>query len=127
MKAHPALTTALCTILIVPLTMATIGAMAAPMYAATTHVPNMVLGQRTDGLNVGGDDFTGAIPANDGTGTLLASINVDTEAAGLASGVDLSGDNHDWAFTFHYSYTEDAFSFRETDTDPVQCIIYHIV
>ncbi|HJM62373.1 MAG TPA: hypothetical protein QGF50_01560, partial [Roseibacillus sp.] len=64
------------------LTLVTASTIAVPAFAATTHVANMALGQRTDGLTDrgGGDDFTGALPANDGSGTLFASINVDSHA-----------------------------------------------
>jgi hypothetical protein len=111
------------------LTLATVGAMAAPMYAALTHVPNQALALRTDGLNVGdpNDQFTGALPSNDGTGALVSSINVDTEAAGLAAGTPLNGDNFDWAFTFQFHDADGAFSFTENFDDRVQVNITPIV
>ncbi|HJM62370.1 MAG TPA: hypothetical protein QGF50_01540, partial [Roseibacillus sp.] len=135
MKAHKAFASALFALLIVPLTLATIGAMAAPMYAATTHVANMALGQRTDGLTDrgGGDDFTGALPANDGSGTLFASINVDSHASGRAAGIELEGsgfpspDDFDWAFTFQFHDADGAFSFTENYDDRVQVNVTPIV
>ncbi len=111
------------------LTLVTVGAMAAPMYAALTHVPNQALALRTDGLNVGdpNDQFTGAIPSNDGTGALISSINVDTEALGLANGTPLDGDNFDLAFTFQFYDGDGQFSFTENFDDRVQVNITPIV
>ena len=118
MKSHPALTTALCTILIVPLTM-----------AEESHSPGSILFKRTDGLNVGNpnDQFTGALPANDGSGALVASINVDTEASALAAGLDMGGDNFDWAITFQFYDGDGNFSFTENYDDRVQVNITPIV
>jgi len=118
------------------LTLVTVGAMAAPMYAALTHVPNQALALRTDGLNVGdpNDQFTGAIPSNDGTGTLISSINVNSHALGRAAGIELEGqggypsaDNFDWAFTFQFHDADGAFSFTENFDDRVQVNITPIV
>ena len=110
------------------LTLVTASTIAVPAFAATTHVANMALGQRTDGLTDrgGGDDFTGALPANDGSGTLFASINVDSHASGRAAGIELEGngfpspDDFDWAFTFQFHDADGAFSFTENYDDRVQ-------
>ena len=129
MKAHPALTTALCTILIVPLTM-----------AEESHSPGSILFKRTDGLNVGdpNDQFTGALPENtdtelplgeldDPNSSIITQINVDTEAAGAANGISLAGDNFDLAFTFQFYDGDGQFSFTENFDDRVQVNITPIV
>ena len=93
-----------------------------------THLPGAILYRRTDGLNVGGDDFTGALPENvdlDGDGVLddpdsfiIEWIDVDREPGN--GGIDLSGDNHDLAFTFQFYDADGAFSFTENYDDRVQ-------
>lgn len=94
--------------------------------------PGVLLGKRTDGLSAPGDDFTGMVPSNidtnpgddpllDGGGTrLFSGLNVDTEALGAAAGIDLSGDNFDWAFNFQFYDGDGAFSFTENFDDKVQ-------
>ncbi len=111
------------------LTLATASAIAVPAFGGTVHVPGQALALRTDGLNVGdpNDQFTGALPANDGSGALVSSINVDTEAAALAAGLDMGGDNFDWALTFQFYDGDGNFSFTENYDDRVQINITPIV
>ena len=111
------------------LTLVTASTIAVPAFAASVHVAEMALALRTDGLNVGdpNDQFTGALPANDGSGALVASINVDTEAAALAAGLDMGGDNFDWALTFQFYDGDGNFSFTENYDDRVQINITPIV
>ena len=111
------------------LTLVTASAIALPAFGGTVHVAGMALAQRTDGLNVGNpnDQFTGALPANDGSGTLVASINVDTEASALAAGLNMAGDNFDWAITFQFYDGDGNFSFTENYDDRVQVNITPIV
>ncbi len=120
MKIHPSLITALCTILIVPLAM-----------AEESHTPGSILFKRTDGLNVAGDDFTGALPENidtelpfgeldDPNSSIITQINVDTEDAGAANGINLAEDNFDLAFTFPLYDSAGQFFFTEKFEDRVQ-------
>ncbi|MCS5540526.1 MAG: PEP-CTERM sorting domain-containing protein [Roseibacillus sp.] len=111
---------------LVPLTLAS-------ALGAGIWTPNQALYLRTDGLNVGGDDFTGATPSNDisvlaagGAGALTdAGIDVDREPG---SGViDLSGDNHDIVVTFQFYDADGNFSFTENYDDRVQVNITPIV
>ena len=99
--------------------------------ADLTHSAGDILYRRTDGLNVGGDDFTGALPENvdlDGDGVLddpdsfiIEAIDVDREPGN--GGIDLSGDNHDLAFTFQFYDADGAFSFTENYDDRVQVTV----
>ncbi|MFP6856866.1 MAG: hypothetical protein VCA73_06320, partial [Roseibacillus sp.] len=130
MKAHPALTTALCAILIVPLAM-----------AEESHSPGSILFKRTDGLNVGdptNDQFTGALPENidleeplgeldNADSSIITQINVETEGVAPTHGIDLSGDNFDLAFTFQFYDGDGQFSFTENFDDRVQVNITPIV
>jgi len=127
MKTHPSLITALCTILIVPLAM-----------AEESHSPGSILFKRTDDLNVAGDDFTGALPENtdtelplgeldDPNSSIITQINVDTEDAGAANGINLAEDNFDLAFTFQFYDGDGQFSFTENFDDRVQVNITPIV
>ncbi|MFP6878207.1 MAG: PEP-CTERM sorting domain-containing protein [Roseibacillus sp.] len=111
------------------LTLATASAIALPAFGGTVHVPGQALALRTNDLNVGdpNDQFTGALPANDGSGALVSSINVDTEAAALAAGLDMGGDNFDWALTFQFYDGDGNFSFTENYDDRVQINITPIV
>nr|MCS5538637.1 hypothetical protein [Roseibacillus sp.] len=99
--------------------------------ADLTHSAGDILYRRTDGLNVGGDDFTGALPENvdlDGDGVLddpdsfiIEAIDVDREPGD--GGIDLTGDNHDLAFTFQFYDADGAFSFTENYDDRVQVTV----
>ena len=106
--------------------------------AGKTHSPGSILYRRTDGLNVGGDDFTGALPENldleeplgelDNTdSSIITQINVDTEGNAPAHGIDLIGDNFDLAFTFQFYDGDGQFSFTENFDDRVQVTITPIV
>ncbi|MDE0596734.1 MAG: hypothetical protein OSB65_15965 [Roseibacillus sp.] len=127
MKPHTAFASILCTVILVPLTV-----------TAQSHSPGDILFKRTDGLNVGGDDFTGALPENtdtalpigvlDDSGTsIITQINVDTEGVAPSHGIDLSGDNFDLAFTFQLYDNDGQFSFTENFDDRVQITITPIV
>jgi len=119
MKAHSTFASILCALLIAPI-------------AAAQHSPGDLLYKRTDGLNVVGDDFTGALPDNtdhvapfgtldDPGSSIITEINVDREPG--AGGVDLTGDNHDLAFTFQFHDADGVFSFTENYDDSVQIVI----
>ena len=123
MKAHSAFVSLLCPIIFAPLTV-----------VAQTHSPGDILFQRTDGLSVAGDDFTGALPDNtdialpfgvldDPNASIITQINVDTEGGAPAHGIDLSGDNFDLAFTFQFHDADGVFSFTENYDDSVQIVI----
>ncbi|MFP6883080.1 MAG: choice-of-anchor J domain-containing protein, partial [Roseibacillus sp.] len=96
------------------------------------HLPESILYRRTDGLNVGGDDFTGELPQNideeeprgeidDPDTSIISAIDVDREPGN--GGIDLTGDNHDLAFTFQFYDADGAFSFTENYDDRVQVTI----
>ncbi|MDE0827372.1 MAG: hypothetical protein OSA48_11290, partial [Akkermansiaceae bacterium] len=127
MKAHTAFASTLCVLLFAPLTV-----------VGQTHSPGDILFQRTDGLSVGGDDFTGALPDNtdtalpfgvldDPNASIITQINVDTEGGAPAHGIDLIGDNFDLAFTFQLYDSDGQFSFTENFDDRVQITITPIV
>jgi hypothetical protein len=117
MKAHSAFAFILCPLIFAPLTV-----------VGQTHSPGDILYQRTDGLNVGGDDFTGALPDNtdtalpfgvldDPNASIITQINVDTEVGAPTHGIDLLGDNFDLAFTFQLYDSDGQFSFTENFDD----------
>lgn len=119
MKVATSITAILCTLLMVPL-------------AVAQHSPGDILYKRTDGLSVAGDDFTGALPDNtdqaapfgtldDPGSSIITEINVDREPG--FGGVDLTGDNHDLAFTFQFHDADGVFSFTENYDDRVQIVI----
>ncbi|MDG2125524.1 MAG: lamin tail domain-containing protein, partial [Verrucomicrobiales bacterium] len=86
-------------------------------------VEGAALGLRTD--NLLGADFTGEIPGpND---SLITALNVDSEALGNANGIDLSGDNFDWVFTFSFYDADGKFSFTENFDDKVLLDIDKVV
>ncbi|MCH2064638.1 MAG: MSCRAMM family adhesin SdrC, partial [Roseibacillus sp.] len=103
-----------------------------PAPRGASHLPEVVLYKRTDGLSVGGDDFTGELPQNvdseeprgeiDDPGTsMIAAIDVDREPG--SAGIDLTGDNFDLAFTFQFYDSDGAFSFTENFDDRVQVTV----
>ena len=107
-----------------------------PASAGKLHVPGWVLYRRTDGLNVGGDEFTGALPENldleepfdeldDPLTLVVTELNVDAEP-GVAP-ISLTGDNFDLAFTFQFYDADGKFSFTENFDDRVQITITPIV
>ena len=127
MKAHTAFASTLCALLLVPLTA-----------VGQIHQDGDVLYKRTDGLNVGGDDFTGAIPENTDTAlpfgvlddpgsSIITQINVDSEGGAPTHGIDLLGDNFDLAFTFQMYDSDGQFSFTENFDDRVEITITPIV
>ena len=127
MKAHTAFGSTLCVLLLVPLT--TVGQI---------HQDGDVLYKRTDGLNVAGDDFTGALPENTDTAlpfgvlddpgsSIITQINVDTEGGAPTHGIDLLGDNFDLVFTFQMYDSDGQFSFTENFDGRVQINITPIV
>ena len=127
MKAHTAFASTLCALLLVPLTA-----------VGQIHQDGDILYKRTDGLNVGGDEFTGALPENtdnalpfgvlDDPGSLIITqINVDTEGGAPTHGIDLLGDNFDLAFTFQMYDSDGQFSFTENFDDRVEITITPIV
>ncbi|MCH2063779.1 MAG: thrombospondin type 3 repeat-containing protein, partial [Roseibacillus sp.] len=102
-----------------------------PEIILVNHKPERVLYRRTDGLNVGGDDFTGALPENvdqeapfgeidDPNSLLLEGIDLDREPGGL--GVDLLGDNYDLAFIFQFYDADGVFAFTENFDDRVKIV-----
>jgi hypothetical protein len=106
--------------------------------AGKTHSPGSILYRRTDGLNVGGDDFTGALPENidleeplgeldNADSSIITQINVETEGVAPTHGIDLSGDNFDLAFTFQFYDSNGQFSFTENFDDRVEVTITPIV
>ncbi len=116
MKLHLRLfPTLLCAALISPLLLA-------------QHTPESLLLRRTDGLNVGGDDFTGALPENadqaapfgeldDPNSSLITALDVDLEPGN--GGIDLLGDNYDLAFIFQLYDADGVFAFTENFDDRV--------
>lgn len=103
------------------LVLLTLAATLPAAYCANTFEALRALYQRTDGLNVGGDDFTGALPARDGSGTLSPFIDVDAEPGNAP--IDLTGDNHDIAFLFEFFDADGSFSFTENYDDRVQITV----
>ena len=102
-----------------------------PEVSLANHTPERVLYRRTDGLNVGGDDFTGALPENidqeapfgeldDPSSFILEGIDVDREPGGL--GTDLLGDNHDIAYVFQFYDSDGIFAFTENYDDRVKIV-----
>ena len=127
MKAHTAFAFTLCALLLVPLTA-----------VGQIHQDGDILYKRTDGLNVGGDEFTGALPENtdnalpfgvidDPGSSIITQINVDTEVGAPTHGIDLLGDNFDLAFTFQMYDSDGQFSFTENFDDRVEITITPIV
>ena len=107
-----------------------------PPLSPLVHDPGSILYKRTDGLNVGGDDFTGDLPVNedklaplgeldDPGSTIITELNVDAEP-GLAP-ISLIGDNFDLAFTFQFYDADGRFSFTENFDDRVQIVITPVV
>ncbi|MFM1560677.1 MAG: lamin tail domain-containing protein, partial [Roseibacillus sp.] len=98
-------------------------------------VEGSFLGLRTD--NLPGADFTGDIPSSediapadgqpDDGSSFLSALNVDSEALGAANGINLGGDNFDWAFTFQFYDNDGTFSFTENFDDRVRIDIDRIV
>jgi len=95
------------------------------------HQPETLLYRRTDGLNVAGDDFTGALPENadqnipfgeldDPNSSLIVALDVDLEPGN--GGIDLTGDNHDLAFIFQFYDQDGVFSFTENYDDRVKIV-----
>lgn len=96
-------------------------------FGALSHVPQVALYQRTDGLNVGApnDEFTGAIPDRfDPAATQSPFVDVDSEPGNAP--VNLIGDNFDLAFTFEFYDSDGNFSFTENFDDRVQVNISQI-
>ncbi|NIP92359.1 MAG: hypothetical protein GWO24_02330 [Akkermansiaceae bacterium] len=102
--------------------------------ATAQHSPGKILYKRTDGLTArdGTDDFTGGLPENtdqvapfgtldDPGSSIITAINVDREPGG--GGIDLTGDDHDLAFTFQFHDADGVFSFTENYDDRVQIVI----
>ncbi len=102
--------------------------------AAGIWTPNQALYLRTDGLNVGGDEFTGETPSNDlsviatgvsavsagGVGGVLTDAGIDVDREPGSGVFDLSGDNHDIVVTFQFYDSDGSFSFTENYDDRVQ-------
>ncbi|MCH2065065.1 MAG: MSCRAMM family adhesin SdrC, partial [Roseibacillus sp.] len=118
MKVRTLFTSLLCAALISPLLLA-------------QHTPESLLYRRTDGLNVGGDDFTGAQPDNtdqvapfgeldDPDSSLITALNVDQEPG--SGGISLTGDNYDLAFIFQFYDADGIFSFTENFDDRVKVV-----
>ena len=118
MKTHTVITSLLCAALISPLLLA-------------QHTPESLLYRRTDGLNVGGDDFTGAQPDNvdqeapfgeldDPNSSLITALDVDLEPGN--GGIDLLGDNYDLAFIFQFYDADGVFAFTENFDDRVKVV-----
>ena len=102
--------------------------------AVAQHNPGKVLFKRTDGLNVGGDDFTGDLPDNtdqaapfgtldDPDSSIIEQIHVETEGGAPAHGISLAGDNFDLAFVWQFFDDDGLFSFTENFDDRVQIVI----
>ena len=102
-----------------------------PEIILVNHKPERVLYRRTDGLNVGGDDFTGALPENvdqeapfgeldDPNSSLITAIDIDREPGN--GGIDLLGDNYDLAFIFQFYDDDGVFAFTENFDDRVKVV-----
>ncbi len=98
--------------------------------ADLTHSAGDILYRRTNDLP--GADFTGALPENvdleapageldDPDSFIIEAIDVDREPGN--GGIDLSGDDHDLAFTFQFYDAHGAFSFTENYDDRVQVTV----
>ena len=120
-KVNTTVTSMLCSLLMVPI-------------AAAQHSPGDILFKRTDGLNVGGDDFTGPLPDNtdqaapfgtldDPGSSIIQQIHVETEGGAPAHGISLAGDNFDLAFVWQFYDADGLFSFTENFDDRVQIVI----
>ena len=98
--------------------------------ADLAHSAGDILYRRTD--NLPGADFTGALPENvdleapageldDPDSFIIEAIDVDREPGN--GGIDLSGDNHDLAFTFQFYDADGTFTFTENYDDRVQVTV----
>jgi hypothetical protein len=99
--------------------------------AGISHVPGAILYRRTDGLNVAGDDFTGALPDNtdqdlpfgeldDPSSSFISALDVDLEPGN--GGIDLIGDHHDLTFIFQFYDDDGVFAFTENYDDRVKIV-----
>jgi len=98
--------------------------------SAATWLPESILARRDDGTS--GGVFDGTAPSSqvasegstdllDGQSVILTSgLDVDTEASGLAAGINLDGDNYDWSTSFRIYDRDGIFTFTENFDDSVR-------